>query len=99
MKLLRLKNCGGCFKIQADNLGGNLLRKTSAENCCGKLLRKTVAENFCGKLLRKTSAENFCGKLLGNTKSMRLTIYDRTKADVEISASGKIAAPTKLPRL
>jgi len=57
-------------KIQAENLGGNLLRKTSAEN-------------FCGKLLRKTSAENFCGKLLGNTKSMRLTINDRTKADVE----------------
>jgi hypothetical protein len=54
------------------------------EICCGKLLRKTVAENFCGKLLRKTIAENFCGKLLPNTKSMGLTIFDRTKADVEI---------------
>jgi hypothetical protein len=30
---------------------------------------------------------------------MRLIIYDRTKADVEISASGKITAPAKLPRL
>ncbi len=30
---------------------------------------------------------------------MRLTIYDRTKADVEISAPGKISAPAKLPRL
>jgi hypothetical protein len=80
------KNCGGCLKIQAENLGGNFLRKTSAEN-------------FCGKLLRKTSPENFGGKLLRNTKSMRLTIYDRTKADVEISASGKISAPAKLPRL
>jgi hypothetical protein len=63
------------------------------------LLRKTVAENFCGKLLRKTSAENLCGKLPRNTKSMLLTIYDRTKADVEISVSGKITAPAKLPRL
>jgi hypothetical protein len=31
-------------KIQAENLGGNLLRKTVAENFCGKLLRKTSAE-------------------------------------------------------
>ncbi len=70
----------------ALNLGGKLRQKFAAENCCGKLLRKTVAENFCGKLVR-------------NTKSMRLTIYDRTKVDVEISLSGKIAAPAKLPRL
>ncbi len=75
------------------------MRKFAAENFCGKLLRKTFAENFCGKLLRKNIAENFCGKLLRITKSMRLTIYDRTKADVEISASGKISAPAKLPRL
>jgi hypothetical protein len=69
--------------------------KIQAENFCGKLLRKTSAENFCGKLRQKTSAENCCG----NAKFMRLIIYDRTKADVEISASGKIAAPAKLPRL
>jgi hypothetical protein len=69
-------------KIQVENSGGNLLRKTSAENCCGKLLRKTSGENFCG-----------------NTKFMRLIIYDRTKADVEISASGKISASAKLLRL
>jgi hypothetical protein len=67
------ENCGGCLKIQTENLGGNLLRKT-------------VAENFCGKLLQKT-------------KSMRLTKYDRTKTDVEISAPGKIAAPATLPCL
>jgi hypothetical protein len=30
---------------------------------------------------------------------MRHTIYDKTKADVEISAPGKISAPEKLPRL
>jgi hypothetical protein len=33
-------------KIQAENSGGNLLRKIPAENCCGKLLRKTAAENL-----------------------------------------------------
>jgi hypothetical protein len=76
MKLWRMP------KIQAENLGGNLLQKTSAEN-------------FCGKLLRKTSAEN-CSE---NTKFMRLIIYDRTKADVKISAPGKITAPAKLLRL
>jgi hypothetical protein len=90
-------------KIQAENSGGSLLRKTPAENwcgtsaekCCGKLLRKIAAENCCGKLLRKIAAENFCG----HTKFMRLTIYNRTKADVEISASGEISAPEKLLRL
>jgi hypothetical protein len=55
-------------KIQAEDLGGNLLRKT-------------LAENFCWKLLRKTAAENFCGNMLRNVKFMRLIIYDRTKAD------------------
>jgi hypothetical protein len=82
-------------KIQAEICCGKLLRKTAAENLCGKSLRKTSAENFCGKLQRKTSVENFCG----NTKFMRLIIYDRAKADVEISASGKITAPAKLLRL
>jgi hypothetical protein len=66
--------------------------KTQAENLGGNLLRKTSAENCCGKLLRKTSVENCCG----NTKFMRLIIYDRAKADVEISEFGKIAAPAKL---
>ncbi len=86
-------------KIQAENSGGNLLRKIAAENSCGKLLRKIAAENpaenSCGKLLRKIAAELCCG----HTKFMRLIIYDRTKADVEISASGKISAPVKLLRL
>jgi hypothetical protein len=95
-------------KIQAKNSGGKLLQKTSAENCCGILLRKIAAENCCGKLLQKTSAENCCRKLLrktaaenfcGHVKFMRLIIYDRTKADVEISASSKISAPAKLLRL
>jgi hypothetical protein len=95
MKLLCL------MKLVADawNLGGKLRPKFAAENCCGKLLRKTSAENFCGKLLWKTIAENFCRKLLRSVKSMRQTIYDKTKADVEISAPGKISAPAKLPRL
>jgi hypothetical protein len=82
-------------KIQAENSGGNLLRKTPAENSCGKLLRKIAAENSCGKLMRKVAAEICCG----HTIFMRLIIYDRTKADVEISAPGKIPAPAKLLRL
>jgi hypothetical protein len=68
-----------------------------------KLLRLmkivAAAQKSGGKLRRKFAAENCCGKLLRNVKSMRLTIYDRTKADVEISASGKISASAKLPRL
>jgi hypothetical protein len=59
------------------------------------LLRKIAAEICCGKFLRKIAAEN----LGGHTEFMRLTIYDRTKANVEISASGKISAPAKLLRL
>jgi hypothetical protein len=68
------------------------MHKTQAEICCGKLLRKIAGENCCGKLLPKIAAENCCG----NTKFMRLIIYDRTKADVEISAPSKSSAPAKL---
>jgi hypothetical protein len=50
---------------------------------------KIQAENSGGKLWRKFAVENYCG----NTKFMRLTICDKTKADVEISA------PLKLLRL
>ena len=56
-------------------------------------------EKLGGKLMWKTSAENLGGKLLRIVKSMRQTIYDRAKADVEISASGEISASAKLPRL
>ncbi len=59
------------------------------------MLRKFVAENSCGKFLRKIAAEN----LGGHTKFMRLDICDRTMADVEISAPGKISAPLKFLRL
>ncbi len=56
----------------------------SYENCGG-----------CLKLLRKIAAEN----LGGHTEFMRLVLCDRTMADVEISAPGKISAPLKFPRL
>ncbi len=61
----------------------------AAENLGGKVRRQTYAGNFCGKLRPKTYAENFCGKLRRGVKSVRHTIYDRTKEDVEISAPGK----------
>jgi hypothetical protein len=66
------------------------------EHCCGKLLRKIAAENCCGKLLRKIAAEN----LGGHAEFMRLVkiqAYDRTMADVEISAPNEISAPGKIP--
>jgi hypothetical protein len=69
--------------------------KIQAENSGGKFRRKFAAENCCGKLLRKFAAEN----LGGHTKFMRLTICDRTMADIEISAPGKIPPPLKFPRL
>jgi hypothetical protein len=55
------------------------------------LLRKIAAENCCRKLLQKIAAEN----LSGHTEFMRLVkiqAYDRTMADVEISAPMKISA-------
>ena len=72
-----------------------MLRKFAAENSCGKLLQKIAAEICCGKFLRKIAAEN----LGGHTEFMRLVLCDRTMADVEISAPGKITAPLKFLRL
>ncbi len=71
----------------------------AAQNLGGKIRRHTYAEKLGGKLMQKTSAENLGGKVGRSVKSMRHTIYDRTKADVEISVPGKIFAPAKLPRL
>jgi hypothetical protein len=67
------ENYGGCLKFW---------QKTFAENFSGKLLQKTLAENFCGKLWRLTN-------LGGYTEFRRLVkiqVYDRTMANVEISA-------------
>jgi hypothetical protein len=47
------------------------------------------AQNLGGEVRRKTSAENLGGK------PMPHIIYDRTKAEVEISAPGKVFARTK----
>ncbi len=76
-------------KIQAENSGGKLLRKFAAEICCGNLLRKFAAEIYCGKLLR---IHRICAP-------GKIQAYDRTMADVEISAPMKISAPLKFPRL
>jgi hypothetical protein len=59
------------------------------------LLQKIAAEICCGKFLRKIAAEN----LGGHTEFMRLVISNRTMADVEISAPGRIPAPIKFLRL
>jgi hypothetical protein len=63
-----------------------------------------AAENSCGKLLRKIAAENCCGKFRRIHRIYapgKIQAYDRTMADVEISApmkisaSGKISAPSQ----
>jgi hypothetical protein len=85
------------------------LRKIQAENSCGKFRRKILAENSggefrrknsCGKFRRKILAENLGASrnLCGYTEFMRLVkiqVYDRTMADVEISAPSKISAPSQ----
>jgi hypothetical protein len=68
--------------------------KILAENSGRKFRRKITVENSCGKFLRKIQAEN----LGGHTDFMRLVkiqVYDGTMADVEISAPGKISAPSQ----
>jgi hypothetical protein len=80
-------------KILAQNLGGKFFRKIQAENLGGKFLRRIQAENSCRRFRRKILAENLGAShnLGGYTEFMRLVkiqAYDRTMADVEISAPG-----------
>jgi hypothetical protein len=66
------------YKILAENSGGKFFRKIQAENSCGKFRRKIQAENL-------GASQN----LGGYTEFMRLVkiqAYNRTMADVEISA-------------
>ena len=70
----------------------------------GKFRWKIPVENSGGKFRRKIPAENLGAsqKLGWYTEFMRLVkiqAYDRTMADVEISAPGKISAPLKFLRL
>jgi hypothetical protein len=67
------------------------LWKILAENSCGKFRRKIPAENLGGKFLRKILVDNLGASqnFGGYTEFMRLVkiqAYDRTMADVEISA-------------
>jgi hypothetical protein len=57
-----------------------------AQNSGGKLLQKFAVENSCGKLLR---IHRICAP-------SKIQEYDRTMADVEISAPMKISAPLKI---
>ena len=67
----------------------------AAQNLGGKVRRQTYAEKLGGKVRRQTYAEKLGGKLRRSVKSVRHTIYERTKADVEISAPGEISALIK----
>jgi hypothetical protein len=77
-------------KIQAENSGGKLLRKTSAENFCGKLLRKTSAENFCGhtKFMRLIIYD----RTKADVESPRLVKFLRQQN----CCASKISAPIKI---
>jgi hypothetical protein len=60
---------------------------------------KIQAENYCGNLLQKIAAENCCGKLLQIHRicaPSKIHAYDRTMADVKISAPMKISVPGKI---
>ena len=77
----------------AQNVGGlsKYRRQMYAANVCVKSLRQMLASNVGGfpKYTRKMLASNLCGIV----KLLRHIIYDRNKADVEISAPIKIYAP------
>ncbi len=67
------------------------MRQMLASNVGIKCWRQMLAANVCGfpKYMRQMLASNLCGFV----KLLRHIIYDRNKADVEISASIKIYAP------
>ena len=62
-----------------------------AANVCGKCWRQMLAANVSGfpKYMQQMLASNLCGIV----KLLRHIIYDRNKADIEISAPIKIYAP------
>jgi hypothetical protein len=75
-----------------------------AANVCGKCMRQMYAANVYGKYMRQMLAANVSGfpkymrqmlaaKLCGIVKLLRHIIYDRNKADVEISTPIKKYAP------
>jgi hypothetical protein len=95
------QNIGTCLKYLhmhkilalAQNVGGlsKYRRQMYAANVCVKCLRQMFASNVGGfpKYTRQMLASNLCGIM----KLLRHIIYDRNKADVEISAPIKIYAP------
>jgi hypothetical protein len=74
-------------KIQAENLGGKFLRKILAENLGGKFLRKILADNL--------GASQNLGVYTEFMRLVKIQAYDRTISAVEISAPGKISAPSQ----
>jgi hypothetical protein len=76
------ENCGGSLKfwrkIPAENLGKNFMQKILAENSCGKFGRKIPEENL--------GASQNLGRYTEFMCLVKIQAYDRTMADVEISA-------------
>ncbi len=82
-----LKNVGGL-----PNIGGKCMRQMYAANICGKCLRQMLAANVSEfpKYMQQMLAAKLCGIFV---KLLCHIIYDRKKADIEISAPIKIYAP------
>ena len=97
----KLSNIGTCLKYLhmhkilalAQNVGGlsKYRRQMYAANVCVKCWRQMLVSNVGGfpKYRRQMLASNLCGIV----KLLRHIIYDRNKADVEISVPFKINAP------
>ncbi len=64
-------------KILAENSGGKFRRKIQAESSRGKFLRKILAENL--------GASQSLGGYTEFRRLVKIQVYDRTRADVEIS--------------
>ena len=79
------QKCRRTFKIYAANVCGKCMRQIYAANVGGKHRQ----QNIGGKCRRQMLAAKLCGIV----KLLRHIIYDRNKADVEISTPIKKYAP------
>ncbi len=89
--LVLAQKCRRTFKTEAANVCGKCMRQMYASNVCVKCWRQMLAANVSGfpKYMRQMLAAKLCEIV----KLLRHIMYDRNKADVEISAPIKIYAP------
>ncbi len=78
-------------QMYAANVGGKCMRQMYAANVGGKCWGQMLVAN--GGRFPKYMRQMLAAKLCGIIKLLRHIIYDRNKAEVEISAPIKIRAP------